>query len=394
MGMPHLKKSNRFKFPRSQNGIALIAILLLFVMVVMLAVGMIERQELTMKRAKNTFQREELKQIALGIEVSLKEMTLGMLNNAKKLGGSNVKPYLYFNPLGFFATPLPGVDEYDVAIHISDPRGRLNLNELSRDNEATRKQAAENILRSLLLDLSFEDPNAFIQEVKRWLDQDMNVSDPDYESRDIPHKAGHQPLVHFSELNVFEWLTEKDREQQRLNWLGLYVDVLPLEKDEPSKLNVNTACKKLLASMFTDCPQCTTDLLKERDSGVEEAPAGFMGKGFREADKILEVTKVKEFYEEVAANNPDGGNAPENENDNTNQNRSDVRKVPWPKDQLGVMTDYLDIYIRVQRKGTDSVFDMKTRFKVDQDAPKVEVAYRNYSPIQPITLANQRVCLD
>jgi type II secretory pathway component PulK len=180
------------RFNQRESGIALISMLLLFVMVVTLSVGMIKRQELTMKRANNTLQRADLREVALGIELSIREMILSLLGRAKLLG-QDKELYLYFNPLGFFAAPMQIPNEYDVSIHISDPQGKLNLNDLAQE-DADRKRAAETVLRKLLSDLNFEDPNGMVEEAKRWVDSDLNVNDAEYEAREIPHKAGHQPF--------------------------------------------------------------------------------------------------------------------------------------------------------------------------------------------------------
>jgi hypothetical protein len=194
-------------------------------------------------------------------------------------------------------------------------------------------------------------------------------------------------LKHISELEVFEWLTEKDRQLQKLNWLNLYVDVYPVDKD--ARINLNTACKKLLSSLFSDCKNCVADVLKERDSGVKEVATGFMQKGFKEAKNIYELASFKNYYKDETPkdSNSDKTNATSGSNASNSGNK-------WKKENLGVMTKYLDVYIRVQRTGTESVFDMKSRFLVETEKPSVEIQLRNFSPVQPITLANQRVCIE
>lgn len=379
-----------------QKGIALISMLLLFVMVVSLAVAMIDRQELTMKRANNTLQKEDLREVALGVEANIREMVISLIERAAGFGQKD-KLYVYFNPLGYFAGPLPVLDEYDVALHISDPQGRLNLNDLQHKNKE-RSRMAETVFRSLLSDLNFENPDAFLQEAKRWLDNDVNLTDSDYESRDIPHKAGHQAFVHFSELSIFEQLTEKDRLEQKLNRLSLYVDVYPNDNNEA--LNVNTACKRLLKVLFKECSGCLQDVIEARDGGIDQVPTGFMQKGFKETDSLLQLGSLTEYYkpeDEAQTEVQTGTVNTSNPNNrlNTNRQRSAANKPPkWPKNDLGVMTNYLDLFIRVQRKGTANQFVMKTRFKLDSRTPNLEIVERNYSPVQPITLANQRLCID
>lgn len=379
-----------------QQGIALISMLLLFVMVVSLAVAMIDRQELTMKRANNTLQKEDLREVALGVEANIREMVISLLERAAKFGQKD-KVYVYFNPLGYFAGPLPVLDEYDVALHISDPQGRLNLNDLQHKNK-DRRRMAETIFRTLLSDLNFENPDAFMQEAKHWLDNDLNLTDSDYESRDIPHKAGHQAFVHFSELSIFEQLTEKDRLEQKLNRLSLYVDAYPNDNNEA--LNVNTACKRLLKALFKDCSGCLQDVTEARDGGIEQVPTGFMQKGFKEKDSLLKLGSLTEYYkpedEAQTEDQPGKVNTSNPANSlNTSNQRAAANKPPkWPKEDLGVMTNYLDLFIRVQRKGTVNQFVMKTRFKLDSRTPNLEIVARNYSPVQPITLANQRLCID
>jgi general secretion pathway protein K len=156
-----------------------------------------------------------------------------------------------------WAKDLPplAVEGGQVAGKIHDAQGKFNLNNLVRGGKPSPPDIGT--FRYLLQSLSI-DPN-LTDAVIDWIDADSNASaagaeDIDYLQMKTPYRAANQPFQSVEELRLVRGFT-----RDMVDKLRDFVTALP----QPTAINVNTADKKVLESLFYTSATLAENLAKQ-----------------------------------------------------------------------------------------------------------------------------------
>ncbi len=213
-----------------QKGVALISAVLVVALVTVLAVNMISRQQIDIRRTGNILNTETAYMYALGIE----SWGIGILlrdraNNQVDALGED------------WAMTIPpiDVDGGQVVGRIEDMQSRFNLNNLL-DKNGELSEPDYNIFRNLLNALGL-DPD-IADKVFDWIDKNSDVDrsgaeDYDYLGAQPGYRAANTEIVSPSELRLISGI---DAETYKA--LAPYITALPRGiPPEPTKININTA---------------------------------------------------------------------------------------------------------------------------------------------------------
>jgi len=238
-----------------QSGLALIMVLLIVVMAGVIALDMVTRSQLDIRRTGNLLSVDQGYAYATGAE----PFVLAVLEKAFK----DSDDWLTISKQTLPDFVIPGGV---LSITIEDLQANYNLNSI----DATSDNA--NILNSLELLMKALDLNADIdtkvisQSVIDWIDKDMiptgvgGVEDDYYMMRDIPYRAGNESFQDISELRLVKGI---DKDTYAI--LESSVSVLPVDVS----ININTAS---LAVIRTLSEKVTVEDAQEVISLRNEAP--------------------------------------------------------------------------------------------------------------------------
>lgn len=185
--------------------------------------------------------------------------------------------------------PLP-VDGGTIMGRLEDLQGRFNLNNLigsdGMENELARRQF-ERLLTSAEIDPGLAGA------VVDWLDPDADQrfptggEDPVYIDQDPPYRTANSMITSASELMAVAGF---DRDSYRR--LAPYVTVLP----RGTKLNVNTASATVLASLSDDLDLATAETLIEERAEAEFVDIDATFAGLVEPDTLQVIDGVSEHF--------------------------------------------------------------------------------------------------
>ncbi len=213
-----------------QKGVALITAVLVVALVTVLAVNMISRQQIDIRRTGNILNTETAYMYALGIE----SWGIGILlrdraNNQVDALGED------------WAMTIPpiDVDGGQVVGRIEDMQGRFNLNNLL-DSSGDLSVPDYDIFRRLLSALDL-DPD-IADKVFDWIDQDSDVDnsgaeDYDYLGAQPAYRTANTAIVSPSELRLISGV-----DAETYKTLAPFISALPRGNPPvPTKININTA---------------------------------------------------------------------------------------------------------------------------------------------------------
>ncbi len=219
---------------RPQNGVALITALLVVALATSIAVAMVSRQQIDVRRSGNMLQFE---QAMLYIE--------GMEGWAGRVLYTDVQDNQIDHREEDWATQLPPmpVEGGQLAGAIEDFNARFNLNALYVNGQVNI--VAVDAFRRLLgqLDVNTGVTEALID----WMDEDDNQHFPDgaedtlYLGLEQPYRVANGPLLSSSELMLLHNMTAEDFAK-----LAPFVAALP----GAALVNVNTASAEVLQAMI------------------------------------------------------------------------------------------------------------------------------------------------
>jgi general secretion pathway protein K len=185
--------------------------------------------------------------------------------------------------------PLP-VDGGTIIGRLEDLQGRFNLNNLigsdGVENELARRQF-ERLLVSAEIDPGLAGA------VVDWLDPDADQrfptggEDATYSDQDPPYRTANSMITSASELMAVAGF---DRDSYRR--LAPYITVLP----RGTKLNVNTASAVVLASLSDDLDLSTADTLIEERAEAEFVDIDATFAGLVEPDTLQVIDGVSEHF--------------------------------------------------------------------------------------------------
>jgi general secretion pathway protein K len=270
------------KAAESQRGVALITAIIVVAIGTMIAVNLLWRGTLDLRRTDAALAADQWLMYLQGAEAwagDILRQDLVDSPDSDNLG----------EPWAIELPPLP-VDGGTIVGRLEDLQGRFNLNNLisndGREDEYARRQFER------LLVMVEGDPG-LAGAVIDWLDPDTELRFPTggedvvYSDHDPPYRTANSMITSSSELMAIAGF---DRDTYRR--LAPYVTVLPAG----TKLNVNTASDVVLASLSDDLDLGTaTSMVEERgDAAFVDIDATF--EGLVEPDVLQEIDGVSDHF--------------------------------------------------------------------------------------------------
>lgn len=222
--------------PQRQRGVALITALLAVALVTILAVELVSRQHLDIRRTQNLLARDQATVYARGVE----EWAIAMLVEDRQQNDEAVD---HLNEPWAQAITPPPFEGATMQLRLEDLQGRFNLNNLVT-GPGEDDPAATDQLAALMLGLEIEP--AFLQALTDWIDVAPDVRFPDgagddwYSRLDPPYRVANRPMTSASELRLVRAVDDADWRR-----MAPYVTALP----EATPINVNTAPAPVLQAI-------------------------------------------------------------------------------------------------------------------------------------------------
>ena len=247
-----LKRNNR------QRGVALVAVLLIFALISVLAAGMISRQRLQIHQSMNLLSQTQAYQLAQGVEVFARQLLVEDFEADKKEGvNTDTSEEPVFKRAIIYAEPT-----FSIEGQLDDLQGRFNLNSLVNAQTGQVNTASMQLFQNLLFQLGITDMR--VEPIIEWMDPNEQVEHPggvedsNYLGKDVPYRTANGPFQSVSELLLIESVT-----QEAYELLEPYVTALPAQVN---KININTAPAAILQSLDIQItPAQAQELLEVRE---------------------------------------------------------------------------------------------------------------------------------
>ncbi len=246
---------------QSNQGVALITVLLVVTMATTAAVAMSSRQHLDIRRTENTLFIGQASEYLYGVELWSKQILAKDLKDNKT--DDTTEAWATRLP------PLPVEGGY-VTGYLEDLQGRINLNNLQQTGATgTREQTR---LKRLLAQLEINE--GVVNLLLDWIDADQEARFPEgaedgyYLGLQPPYRSANRLLQSSSELMLL-----KDVTQAQVNRLEPFISTLPQNTD----ININTASIEVLMSLADDLSADELQLLiKKREDKAYEKVEDFL----------------------------------------------------------------------------------------------------------------------
>jgi general secretion pathway protein K len=245
---------------RSQGGIALMTVMLVLSVVTVVLVAMSSDRQMDIRRTENQLRTIQAWEYVYGLEAwAAKQLKIDTTNN------------LYDDLTDKWNKPLTSkpIPEGNIQAEIVDLQGRLNVNNLLIDGEASE----EDILRLKRLLIILKINTDLVDVMLDWIDADMDLRTPNsaedetYSKFTPPYRSANVPFSDVSELLRLKGMTLKD-----------YKKLLPYiyVADERTPININTASAVVLRTF-------APDITKNQAESLYNAS----GKPFKEIEEFL-----------------------------------------------------------------------------------------------------------
>lgn len=242
--------------PKNQQGVALIMVLLAMALVVMLAAGMTQQQNIRVFKAGHYLAQQQGQSIAVGAEAFARQILVRDFEEDKE-DNQLVDSLDEFWAMNAAILPL---DDNGVAeVQIDDLGGRINLNDLVATSGQVDPLTKDRLSRLLIaLGITGISVDALVD----WIDPDdetisaYGAEDGQYLMADPGFRAANQPFVSVSELRLIEGMTEE-----------IYVALRPHVATLPVTgvgINVNTATAEVLMSLHEELTAVQVESILER----------------------------------------------------------------------------------------------------------------------------------
>ena len=224
----------------SQQGVALIIVLMAFALGSILASGMMSRQDLMIHRATSYLTQSKAQSLALGAEAFGRQILYRDIEQSKK-GTQGVDHRGEQWARAAVAFP---VEAGAIEAQINDMQGKLNLNSLVGANGDINKLSRARFERLLI---ALDIRSLRVETLIDWIDRDDQrtggggAEDGDYMAKDPPYRAADQPFTHVSELRLMRGITDEDYQALRP-----HVAALPTRE---GTINVNFASAPVIQSL-------------------------------------------------------------------------------------------------------------------------------------------------
>jgi general secretion pathway protein K len=266
----------------SQRGVAIVMAIIVVAIGTMIAVGLMWRQTLDLRRTESALAADQGLMYVQGAEAwaaDILRQDLVDSPDSDNLG----------EQWAIELPPLP-VDGGAIRGRLEDLQGRFNLNNLI-GSDGKESMLARRQLERLLV--SVEADPALAGAVVDWLDPDTEPRFPSggedvvYSDADPPYRTANSMITSTSELMAVAGF---DREIYRR--LAPYITVLPAG----TKLNVNTASDVVLASLSDDIDLATAASMIEERGDAEFVDIDATFEGLVEPDVLQEIDGVTEHF--------------------------------------------------------------------------------------------------
>jgi general secretion pathway protein K len=247
-----------------QQGVALIVAILVVAIATVLAIAMVDRLNLDIRRTENLIHSEQAYVYAQGAEIIA---TAALFQDRQK--------NKYDSMDEAWATPLPPVPVEGGAVmgKLTDLQACFNINNLNRIiNSANFNEDLQRFNR--LLTAVAVSP-ALASAVVDWLDSDMQTTPPDgaeddwYIGLTPPYRAANGPITSISELRMikgFEQTDTSSTDGNAFDKLAPYICALPIA----TAININTAPDMVLKSLSADLTDDdVAKIIEHRNGGTD-----------------------------------------------------------------------------------------------------------------------------
>ena len=233
---------------QSNQGVALITVLLVVTMATTAAVAMSSRQHIDIRRTENTLFIGQASEYLYGVELWSQQILVKDFKDNK--ADDNTEAWATRLP------PLPVEGGY-VTGYLEDLQGRINLNNLQQSDAAGKREQAR--LKRLLAQLEINE--GLVNLLLDWIDADQEARFPEgaedgyYLGLQPPYRAANRLLQSSSELMLL-----KDMTQEQFTKLKPFISTLP----ENTAININTASVEVLMTLADDLPADELQALVEK----------------------------------------------------------------------------------------------------------------------------------
>lgn len=218
----------------NQDGAALLSVLLITALITILAVAMISRQQIDIRRTANVIEAEQAYYLAKGGEswascLLIRDGRNGTKDHLAEDWARGLPPY-----------PVAGGAVSGV---ILDLQGRFNVNNLQAAESGLQENSRRQFAR--LLNFCQLEPE-LLEAVVDWIDTDEDngwAEDVAYGILDPPYRTANQPLISPSELLQVQGMSAKG-----FQCLAPLLATLPAG----TLININTAPAGIIASLADD----------------------------------------------------------------------------------------------------------------------------------------------
>lgn len=224
---------------KTQRGVALVTVLLVFAVATVIAGSTVERTFLNIRRMEQQLVYVQAWQYALAGEAFARQILYTDFAGAQPVNQEDISENgsLLFKMVDKF-------EQGELEIAIFDLQAKFNLNNLVGGAGEDNKRALEQFSR-LMENLSIEPK--IIETLLDWIDIDAsppagNAGDVDYLSQErvYTYSSTNWLITHLSELYLL-----KDLDRKTVNKMTPYLTALP----PPTAVNVNTASAPVLQAM-------------------------------------------------------------------------------------------------------------------------------------------------
>ena len=220
------------RLPGSQQGVALITILLIVVIATVLGISMTTEQNFAISRARTFFDQGIVHQYALGGEELARQILHKDFINKPEV--DDLTEEWASRELRF------DFEQGEIELQIDDMQGLFNLNGLVGEEGALAKARLTDLFNELGLD------PAYVERILDWVDRDnaataLGAEDYAYLGLERPYRTANQQMIDLSELRLV-WEMDSDT----FDLLSNYVTVLP---DPNSPINLNTAPAQVIQAV-------------------------------------------------------------------------------------------------------------------------------------------------
>ncbi len=260
----------------SQDGFALLTVLIIVALVATLSSQLLYQQHLSVSRSAHMLHQAQSLSVAWGLEDWVKR---GLELDAKNNQNDHLQE-LWSQPL--VSVPFAGGD---ISGQLYDLQGRINLNNVQA-SEQQQRERWQQLIDRWVTRIGLETPLSEV--LTDWVDLDQEplpggAESDSYLLMQPPYRAANQPLVMLEELNQLQGFQKIAYEP----WLAIKASASTLPSVTP--INVNTASKVVLMSL--------TDWMNESvvDSWIE----------LRKQTPAAETAEFRRFMQQQTGQTPE-----------------------------------------------------------------------------------------